>query len=142
MDLWLRLAQAGHRFLAVPEPLVVKHEHAGAQVMTDPARQAAALAAFEAKWRAAWRDRPDAYRRWRAKRAADIQYAHFAQMARSLETGERAAAWRHWLALCGHLPSASRLAAQGLARGILGPRAYAALARAWRGSGPTSPDQS
>ncbi len=132
MDLWLRLARAGHRFVAVPEPLGVKHEHAGPQVMTDPARQAAALAAFEAKWRAAWDGRPAAYRRWRVKRAGEIQYAHFVQMGRALGAGERAAAWRHWAALCAERPPAPRLAAQGLLLGVLGPHGYARLRSAWR----------
>lgn len=132
MDLWLRLARAGHRFVAVREPLVVKHEHAGPQVMTDPARQAQALAAFETKWRAVWQERPAAYRRWRAKRAADIQYAHFVQMTRALEDGERARAWRHWAALCRHRPPAVRLAALGAARGLLGGRGYGAVRGVWR----------
>jgi GT2 family glycosyltransferase len=34
-DLWLRLAQAGNHFVALREPLVVKHENAGPQVSTN-----------------------------------------------------------------------------------------------------------
>lgn len=134
MDLWLRLAAAGQRFLAVPEALVVKHEHAGAQVMTDPERQTRALAAFEAKWREAWRGRRGAYRRWRAKRAVDVQYAHFLALGRALERGDRAGARAHWAAIWRQLRWAPRLPVQASALRLLGPRGYAALARAWRGA--------
>jgi glycosyltransferase involved in cell wall biosynthesis len=132
MDLWLRLAQAGHRFLAVPEPLLVKHEHAGPQIMTDPDRQARALAVFEDKWRAAWRSRPDAHRRWRAKRAVDIQYAHFTAMSQAVEAGDRRRARVHWAAMCRHARWAPRLAVQACVLLTLGPRGYAALTRVWR----------
>jgi glycosyltransferase involved in cell wall biosynthesis len=132
MDLWLRLAQAGHRFLAVPEPLIVKHEHTGPQVMTDPDRQSRALAAFEAKWRTVWRERPRHYRRWRAKRAVDIQYAHFTAMAEALGGGDRRRARAHWTAICRQAWWAPRLAAQASALLMLGPWGYRTLTRGRR----------
>ena len=49
-DLWLRIAKEGFTFDFVNEPLIVKYEHAGAQIAKDPAKRIEGLQLFLDKW--------------------------------------------------------------------------------------------
>lgn len=49
-DLWLRIAKEGYTFDFVDEPLIVKYEHAGAQIAKDPEKRKDGLELFLKKW--------------------------------------------------------------------------------------------
>jgi len=49
-DLWLRIAKEGFTFDYVNEPLIVKYEHAGAQIAKDPSKRKKGLELFLEKW--------------------------------------------------------------------------------------------
>ena len=96
-DLWLRLARLAE-FEAVPEPLVVKHQHSGHQLTTDPISRHEALKTFMGKWQGEIEiahgqetvRAVNGYHRQRIRRAAVIQ---------ALRNGSRSEAWGHYWSL-------------------------------------------
>jgi glycosyltransferase involved in cell wall biosynthesis len=131
-DLWLRLAEASNHFVAVGEPLVIKHENAGPQLSSDPVTKLRAGQLMIRKWGAVIKRDVGAaaYRRWKATRYANVQFAHFRRVKMAVARGERWAAFRHWLAMCRLLPWSRRFIIQALVCVTLGWRVYGALARA------------
>ena len=127
-ELWIRLADASVRFTEISEPLVVKHEHGTRQISGDPEALLAGFAAVDARWGRRIRERcgEAAYRRWRHRLLASIEYV---RVRRAVALGHRLAAWRHCAALAGHAPWAPGYAAYGVGLASLGLGGYDALAR-------------
>lgn len=80
VDIWLRIAAAGHRFAAVPDLLVVRHEHGGSQISRDPVAIVKTLRIFERRWGRLVRRRAglEAYRRWLRRRLQLVEDVFFA----------------------------------------------------------------
>jgi glycosyltransferase involved in cell wall biosynthesis len=126
-DLCLRLAEAGSRFVAVRETLVIKHDFGGPQAST---AYEAALRGFERldqTWAARLRARfgPGPYRRWRARWRTGTEYIG---VRSALWNGDRRAAWRHALRLAWLAPWSAGYVVRGLAMAALGFRIYSLLA--------------
>lgn len=122
IDLWLRLAQASNHFLAVNEVLVIKHDHFGPRISNDPSAPLRGFHKFDRRWRPIMKQRLgiEAYRRWKVKRRARIQYLQFERLKAAVARGERASGFRHCLAIARCLPQGFPLLFQGLAVAILG----------------------
>jgi GT2 family glycosyltransferase len=131
-DLWLRLAQAGHRFAAVRTPLVIKHEHAAPQLSTDPLARFRGFAGVDRKWGAIIRRRvgPAAYRRFKAASLANVQYAHWIRARANLAAGQHRAVLQDCLAMCRLLPWSRKFLLYAIALIVLRPAGYRLLARA------------
>jgi glycosyltransferase involved in cell wall biosynthesis len=129
-ELLLRFAGAGHRFVAVPESLVVKHQHLDPQVTDSVEGRLLACRRLEQKWGRLIRERfGDAgYARWRAFQQGRVQFARFMAVRSAVGHGERAAAWRGCAAMLGRLPWSRRYVARGIVLATLGPTIYRALA--------------
>jgi glycosyltransferase involved in cell wall biosynthesis len=127
-ELWLRLADAGTRFIELEDPLVIKHEHGTRQISGDPDAMLRAFRLLDQKWAARIRrgGGRSSYRRWRAGFLTSIQYVRVRQ---AVAQGDRLGAWRQWLHMCGHLPWSRRYAIYGLGLAALGLHAYDTLAR-------------
>ncbi len=129
IDLWLRLARASHRFVAVPEPLVVKHEHGAGQITGDPFATLAGFREMERRWGPLVRERlgDEAYRRWIGRRLSRIGKVHARYLRATASSGKLADGARYALRMLRFLPWAAFLAARllGLAlrssRGRCGP---------------------
>lgn len=106
IDLWLRLAQASNRFVAVNEVLVIKHEHCGPRISNDPFAPLRGFHKIDRRWGPVMRQRVgiDVYRRWKAKRRARIRYLQFERLKAAVACGERISGLRYCLALCWFLP--------------------------------------
>jgi glycosyltransferase involved in cell wall biosynthesis len=78
MDLWLRLCQAGHRFVIVPGPLFIYHAEDNKQgVSTDFVAQLQAFELIDQRWGALMRERlgVEEYERWHRNRSNKLQRA-------------------------------------------------------------------
>jgi glycosyltransferase involved in cell wall biosynthesis len=131
-DLWLRLAQDGVRFVAVPDALVLKHDHGGVRISADlDARSEATIARLDERWGRLVRERCGArgYARWRARCRGYIHSMWFGRLRHAMARGDRALALRHCLALARGLPGSGRYFVRGLAMTLLGWRGYQALVR-------------
>jgi glycosyltransferase involved in cell wall biosynthesis len=87
MDLWLRLCQAGYRFVIVPEALFTYHmEEEKPGVSGDIAAQLQAFELIDQRWGALMRERLglDEYERWHRNRSKKLRKAQEKQ-ARRLE---------------------------------------------------------
>jgi glycosyltransferase involved in cell wall biosynthesis len=129
-DLWLRLAQATYRFVAVNEVLVVKHENAGGHLSKDPLAKLSAHERMIQKWRPTITRHlgRGAYRRWRGRRGALLQHVYFERVREAASGGQRADTWRWTLAMLKSLPWSRAYVGRALALVILGPRARRAIA--------------
>ncbi|HYB43602.1 MAG TPA: glycosyltransferase [Candidatus Methylomirabilis sp.] len=127
-EFWLRLADASTRFVELREPLVVKHEHGTRQISSDPDLLLTAFVRLDRKWGARIQERCGnaAYRRWRSRLLASIQYVRVRQ---SVARGDRLAAWRHCAVLGSHAGRSPAYVVYGIGLATLGLRAYDALAR-------------
>ena len=129
-DLLLRLADAGQRFVAVPESLATKHHHVRVHLSGHVDGRVLALAPIEERWGAPVRRRLGhaGYRRWRAVQRARIQFAYFMRVRNAVGAGRRAAAWGSCLAMVRYLPWSRRYFVQGVVLAALGPAGYRRLA--------------
>jgi len=137
-DLWLRLATAGHNFVAVREALVVKHTHDGPRISVDPqAASERTLEQLDRKWGALVRDRlgPRGYLGWRATCRSYIFASHLMRVRVAMARGQRSVAWRHCRDLWRGLPASGHFFLRGALLTVLGWRGYrivSALARRGR----------
>ncbi len=127
-DLWLRLAQAGHRFAGVPDVLAVKHEGEGPQLTRDPAARRASQRRLEARWAPviAAELGPRGYRAWRADRRLQLAAAYLLSGLEASERGERRRSLWAAAHLVSLLPASAPLVPAGLAAAVLGTRGYRA----------------
>jgi glycosyltransferase involved in cell wall biosynthesis len=127
-ELWLRLADAGTRFVELGDVLVIKHEHGARQISAEPDMMISAFWALDQKWGARIEDRSGrlTYRRWRAEFLASIQYVRIRQ---AVARGDRRGAWHHWLRMYEHVPWSRRYAIYGFGLAALGLRGYDTMAR-------------
>lgn len=87
MDLWLRLCQAGHRFVIVPEPLFIYHaEDDKPGVSRNVTAQLQAFDLINQRWGGLMRERLGAeeYERWHRNRSKKLQKAQ-EKLARKME---------------------------------------------------------
>lgn len=122
IDLWLRLAQASNRFLAVNEVLVIKHNHFGPQISNDPSAPLRGFRKFDRRWGPIMKQRLgiEVYRQWKSRRRARMQYLQFGRLKAAVVRGERISRFRYCLAISRLLPHGSLFLIQGLALATLG----------------------
>jgi glycosyltransferase involved in cell wall biosynthesis len=134
-DLWLRLAAAGHHFVAVREPLVIKHAHGEPRISMDlRARSERTLDQLDRRWGALVRDRLGLreYLGWRARCRSYIFSTHFMRVRVAMAHGQRLVAWGHCRELWRGLPGSRQHFVRGMLLTALGWRGYrilSALAR-------------
>ena len=128
-DLCLRLAEAGSRFVAVRETLVIKHDYGGPQLSTAYETALRSVKRLDEKWATKLRARfgPGPYRRWRARWRTGAEYIG---VRGALWNGDRLAAWHHALRLAWLAPWSAEYVVRGLAMAALGFRTYSLLAGA------------
>jgi len=131
-DLWLCLARAGFRFAAVPDALVIRHDHGEARISADlEARSEGTIARLDDKWGGLVREQlgQRGYERWRALCRGYVHSMRFARIRSAMMRGDRAAAWGHCRALARGLPGSGRYLVRGVALTLLGWRGYRTVAR-------------
>ncbi|MBD2231992.1 glycosyltransferase family 2 protein [Phormidium tenue] len=126
-DLWLRLAQAGYRFVVVDQPMLIKHVHSGLQVSTNPAAKLKGFEIFEQRWGQTIQQRlsVQTYERWAAQHLAYVQLSQFRV---ALAKGKILAAWKFFIGMTQYLPHSRKLMVKGFLFAILGSKRYAKLA--------------
>lgn len=130
-DLWLRLAQASHRFVVLREPMIVKYENAGAQLTSDPAIILRGFGQVDRKWGAVIRSRlgERGYRGFRRERLAAVQYAHFMRARMAMAAGHRLVALKHCAAMFRYVTSSRTFLLHGLVLVIAGHDTYRCFVR-------------
>ncbi len=105
-DLWLRLAEASCRFVAMDEALVIKHEYRDDQMSDDPTTSMRAGEILDRRWGPVIRRHLGwaGYRRWRRRRWGIVQWAHFRRVKIAVAHGRRTEAWRNWMGMCRVFP--------------------------------------
>ena len=128
-DLWLRLAGAGHHFLAVRERLRIKHDFVGPQLTTDPVARLRAFQRLEQKWGGVIRSLRGAqgFHRWRAWGYASVQYAWLRRMEAAAIRGNRVEVWRCYLGMWRDVRWSRRGLGRALTLALLGAGAYTSL---------------
>ncbi|NJN86712.1 MAG: hypothetical protein HC881_10850 [Leptolyngbyaceae cyanobacterium SL_7_1] len=128
-DLWLRLAQASNHFVAVPEPLLIKHVHNNHQVSVDPTAKLRGFEIFQQRWSETMKRRlgVQSYQRWVADHLSHVQLS---QVKLALARGKRLLAWQHFLGMTQFLPYSWKLMLKGLFFAALGEKTYAFVAEA------------
>lgn len=131
-DLWLRLAEASHRFVAIDDVLVIKHEYGDDQVSDDPTAPVRAGEILDRRWGPPIRRHLGrvGYRRWRRRRWGVVQWAHFRQIKIAVAHGRRIEAWRYWVGMCRLLPHSRRYVCSAFLMMMLGFRRYCLLVHA------------
>lgn len=116
VDLWLRLARAGYRFLAVNEVLVTKHNHPGARISNDVVAQMLGFQKMDRRWGAAIKERLGigAYQHWKARQRAWMRHEQHARLKAQLRAGRRDLALRYCLAMTRFVPWSSPMLLQAL----------------------------
>lgn len=124
IELWFRMAVAGHHFVAVQEALVIKHEHGEGQVTRDPIAGVIGFRELDRRWGPAIERRlgKKARRKWRRKRFTKLANLHAFHVARLAQSGSRAEALRYARRMLPYLPWGARVVAQALAFGLVGLR--------------------
>ena len=124
IELWFRMSEAGHHFVAVQEPLVIKHEHGMGQVTRDPIAGVVGFRQLDQLWGPAIARRLGAKRRkkWRQKRFQKLANLHAFYVAELARSGRRREARRYAWRMLPYLPWEARFVAQALAFGLLGLR--------------------
>lgn len=125
-DLCLRLAEAGSRFVAVWETLVIKYDYGGPQLSTAYEAALRGVTRLDEKWAARLRARfgPGPYRRWRARWRTCAEYIG---VRAALWKRNRRAAWYHAIRLAWLAPWAAEYVVRGFAMAALGFRMYSLL---------------
>lgn len=101
IDLWLRFASAGNHFVAVNEPLVIKHNHVGPRISNDPVAPIRGFRQFDRRWGPVMKQRlgAEVYGRWKAKRLERIQQLQIARLQSATARGKAASALPYLVAL-------------------------------------------
>jgi len=118
-DLWLRLAQAGHRTVAVAETLLIQHAEHKLRVTQDAAVLSLGFAQYERRWLGVARERvtPDEYADIRPGLRRQLETLHMRHVKRLTRKGKRRKAWRYARAMAPVLrsyPWTARYVAQAL----------------------------
>jgi glycosyltransferase involved in cell wall biosynthesis len=108
IDLWLRLAQAGNRFAAVSERLVVIHSNHGPRISRDSTAKLRGARLFNRKWDHVMRRRFDATTYWRRKldRSRKMRRALRRSIREARDRGQRSQPLRYFLHMLSLLPEA------------------------------------
>jgi glycosyltransferase involved in cell wall biosynthesis len=116
IDLWLRFSRAGNHFVAVNEPLVIKHNHVGPRISNDPVAPFRGFRQFDRRWGPVMKRRlgAEVYGRWKARRRKRIQQLQVARIQAEVAMGEVVSASRSILALCRFFPWSLGSVFQGL----------------------------
>lgn len=116
IDLWLRFSRAGNHFVAVNEPLVIKHNHVGPRISNDPVAPFRGFRQFDRRWGPVMKRRlgAEVYGRWKAKRRKGIQQLQIARLQAAAAKGEAASALPHLVALLRLFPWSLPSVFQGL----------------------------
>jgi len=139
LDVWFRLANASYHFVAVQQPLAIKHAHGGAQITRDPIAGVIGHRVLDRRWGPAIERRlgAKARRKWRRKRFRKLSNLHAFYLSETMRSGRRAEARRYAWQMLPYLPWGARFVARALAFGLLGVRiggSPAAPARSRRGT--------
>lgn len=128
-DLWLRLAEASNQFVAISEPLLIKHVHNNHQVSVDPTAKLRGFEIFQQRWSATMKHRlgVQSYHRWVADHLSHVQLS---QLKLALARGKRLLAWQHFLGMTKFLPYSRKLMLKGLFFAVVGEKTYAFVAEA------------
>jgi glycosyltransferase involved in cell wall biosynthesis len=96
-DLWLRLAQASHHFVAVPETLIIVHMGHRGRLTDDGVGLSQSFAAYERRWGKLARRRLGlgAYNDIELARRLRLEKLHRSHVRRLVRRGRRADAWRY-----------------------------------------------
>jgi glycosyltransferase involved in cell wall biosynthesis len=131
-DLWLRLAEASYRFVAMDEALVIKHEYGDDQMSDDPTIVVRASEILDRRWGPVIRRHLGwaGYRRWRRGRWRNAQWVHFRRIKVAVAHGRRMEAWRYWAEMCRLLPYSRRYVCNAFLMIVLGFRWYYLLVHA------------
>jgi hypothetical protein len=124
IDLWLRLALAGHRFAAVHEPLAIKHDSGRGQMKTDAVARLIGLRKMEKRWsrlRTACLGR-DGERAWFDRRSRRVAYRHERHLDELARGRRRIAALRYALRMLPMASWGSHYIAQAVSIALLGSR--------------------
>jgi glycosyltransferase involved in cell wall biosynthesis len=116
-DVWLRISQAGHHFVAVPEPLVIYHtEGTGSRVTMNAVAQAVGFSNMKRRWGRLMRERAGAesYERWVHNRARKVQRAHKKLLRKLSRSGRRSDALRYVRKMRPALPWGGRFVAKAV----------------------------
>ena len=132
-DLWLRLALRGHRFLAVDQPLVIKHDGPWNQITGDPVARRQGFDILDRRWGPVIEHRLGrrARDRWRSRALARVGHAHSLRAREAVRKGDRRAAWAHCSALAHGLPGSGRHLIRGLVYLLVGWHVASELERMW-----------
>ncbi|MGH9424904.1 MAG: glycosyltransferase family 2 protein, partial [Terriglobia bacterium] len=116
VDLWLRLARARHRFLAVNEVLVIKYNHPGPRISNDAASQIRGFQEFDRRWGPAIRERlgMGVYEQWKERQRAWRRHEQHVRLKDEVRSGKRALALRYALGMSRFLPLSLPLMLQAL----------------------------
>jgi glycosyltransferase involved in cell wall biosynthesis len=124
LDLWLRVSQAGHRFVIVAEPaLVIYHaEDDKPGVSGNAVAQARAFRLLDARWGPLMRERigVEEYERWRGNRSKKLSKAHEKLVRGIVRSGSRSDALRYVRAMAPVWPWGAAFTMKSLAVAAFG----------------------
>ena len=127
MDLWLRMSQAGYRFVIVPEPLAIYHEDDATERITNNAvAQAIGFIKIERRWGPLMKERAgvEFYDRWVRNRTRKLRRAHEKLVKNMMRYGKRRDALRYVRAMAPALPWSRPFVLRALAVVLLGRLPY------------------
>ena len=122
-DCWLRLAQRSHRFVAVQERLVVKHnERSHARLSMDPVKTLQGQQVMDKRWGALRAERlgKKADKQSSTKEAQRLNELHDDHVGQIVASGSRADAWKYVRGMVPTLPWGTRFVAKAIAVGCFG----------------------
>ncbi|MEX0785512.1 MAG: glycosyltransferase family A protein, partial [Dehalococcoidia bacterium] len=121
-DLLVRLAQAGYRFAAVPEPLMITHAYGRDRMSIDPIGRLHGFRSMNRRWGALMEERAGrkVYRRWARKWRKRLVGLHTGHLAELASSGSRSDALRYALRMLPYLPWGAGYAARALAFAVTG----------------------
>ncbi|MEX0785020.1 MAG: glycosyltransferase family 2 protein [Dehalococcoidia bacterium] len=124
VDLWLRLAQAGHRAAVTGEPLVVWSNAGSDRVSADPEARERGLAQIVRRWEPLILETlgADEYERWLESRRGKAYRLHRRHIDDVMACGSRADAWRYARSMVRRLPWGARNVLRALGFALTGRR--------------------
>ena len=133
MDLWLRMSQAGYRFVIVPEPLVIYHEDdATERITNNTVAQAIGFIKIERRWGPLMKERAgvEHYDRWVRNRTRKLRRGHEKLVKNMMRYGKRRDALRYVRAMATTLPWSREYVVRALAVVAFGRLPYRLSKRA------------
>lgn len=124
-DLLLRLAQGGHRYAAVHEPLVIIHAQGSDRMSVDAIGRLQGHRSMNRRWGALMKELAGRkrYKSWRRKRQREHKELHARHVA---QLSSRSDALRYAARMIPHLPWGTRYVGRALALAVTGARDVAA----------------